>query len=87
MSGSPLLVVVMAVVFTAVLSIVQGLYWAWVAKQDRESEELIRRLSGGPGGPEIDESILMAEETDSAATALASGSAPSVKPPIAVISG
>ena len=59
----------MAVVFTAVLSIVQGLYWAWVAKQEREQEELIRRLSG-QSGEVIDESLLLEESADSAASAL-----------------
>ncbi len=67
--GSPVLVVVMAVVFTAVLSVVQGLYWAWVAKQEREQEELIRRLSG-QSGEVVDESLLLEESADSAASAL-----------------
>lgn len=44
-----LLVVVLAVVFTAVLATGQGLYWAWVAKREREQEELLRRLGSGTG--------------------------------------
>ena len=67
--GSPLVVIVLAVVFTAVLSIVQGLYWAYVAKQEREQEELIRRLSG-QSGEVVDESLLLDEAEDSAASAL-----------------
>ena len=42
-----LLVIVLAVVFTAVLATGQGLYWAWVAKREREQEELLRRLGSG----------------------------------------
>jgi len=37
----------LAIVFTAVLATGQGLYWAWVAKREREQEELLRRLGSG----------------------------------------
>ncbi len=47
-----LLVVILAIVFTAVLATGQGLYWAWVAKKEREQEELLRRLSGGAADEE-----------------------------------
>ncbi|MEN0064464.1 MAG: type II secretion system F family protein [Myxococcota bacterium] len=43
------LVIVLAIVFTAVLAMGQGLYWAWVAKREREQEELLRRLGSGTG--------------------------------------
>jgi tight adherence protein B len=45
-----LLILILAIVFTTVLATGQGLYWAWVAKREREQEELLRRL--GSGGPE-----------------------------------
>jgi tight adherence protein B len=64
-----LLVVVLAVVFTAVLATGQGLYWAWVAKKEREQEELLRRLSGG--AQEEEEMALFREQAvDSVAKSL-----------------
>lgn len=68
-----LLVVVLSVVFTAVLATGQGLYWAWVAKREREQDELLRRLgSGGSAyGIEDEEVALFREEaTDQVASAL-----------------
>jgi tight adherence protein B len=60
----------MAVVFTAVLATGQGLYWAWIAKKDRENEELLRRLGSG-GVSEDDEGSLFRDQTkDAVATAL-----------------
>lgn len=67
------LVVVLSVVFTAVLATGQGLYWAWVAKREREQEDLLRRLgSGGSGyGDESEEVALFREQaTDQVASAL-----------------
>ena len=66
------LVVILAVVFTAVLATGQGLYWAWVAKRDREQEELLRRLgSGGSSMDEAEEIALFREQAqDSVAAAL-----------------
>lgn len=46
-----LLILILSIVFTTVLATGQGLYWAWVAKREREQEELLRRLGGG-GVPE-----------------------------------
>jgi tight adherence protein B len=65
------MVVVLAIVFTAVLATGQGLYWAWVAKRDREQEELLRRLGSGAGAEDDPESALFREQAvDSVATAL-----------------
>ena len=63
------IVAFMAVVFTAVLATGQGLYWAWVAKKDREQEELRRRLGSGGGG-EADVSLFRSLEKDAVANAL-----------------
>lgn len=63
------LLVILAVVFTAVLSVVQGLYWAYVARQEREQEELLRRLTGGSGDV-IQESLVREQQNDAAAKAL-----------------
>lgn len=64
-----ILVVILAVVFTAVLAIVQALYWAYIARIEREQEELRRRLSGGSF--EAFEATLFREEAaDQAARAL-----------------
>jgi tight adherence protein B len=66
------LVVVLAIVFTAVLATGQGLYWAWVSKREREQAELLRRLGSG-GGPddESPEAALFREQAiDSVASAL-----------------
>ncbi|HHO51838.1 MAG TPA: hypothetical protein ENK18_13405 [Deltaproteobacteria bacterium] len=64
-------VVVLAVVFTAVLATGQGLYWAWVAKKEREQEELLRRLGSG-GGYEDEQQIALFrdQESDSVAVSL-----------------
>jgi len=67
--SKPIIVVFLGVVFTAVMSIVQGAYWAWVAKQEREQEELVRRLSG-QSGEAFDESILLNDGPDSTALSL-----------------
>ncbi|MEQ1564975.1 MAG: type II secretion system F family protein [Myxococcota bacterium] len=70
-----LLVLILSVVFTAVLATGQGLYWAWVAKKEREQEELLRRLGSGGGGPSGDanEAALFRDQAaDSVAGALGS---------------
>ena len=64
-----IIVTFMAIVFTAVLATGQGLYWAWVAKKDREQEELKRRLGSGGGG-EGDVSLFRTLEKDAVANAL-----------------
>lgn len=64
-----LLVIFLAVVFTAVLSIVQGMYWAYVARIEREQEALRRRLSGG-GGAEVEQTLFKEQEADQAARSL-----------------
>jgi tight adherence protein B len=67
------LVVILSIVFTAVLATGQGLYWAWVAKKEREQEELLRRLGSGTGPEEIGETALFrSEAADSVANALGS---------------
>lgn len=63
------LVVILAVVFTAVLAIGQGLYWAYVARVEREQEELRRRLSGG-SLEAFEETLFREQAADQAARAL-----------------
>jgi tight adherence protein B len=41
------LVLIVAGIFTAVLSVGQGAYWAWIARQDRHSREVLRRIGIG----------------------------------------
>ena len=66
-----ILVVILAIVFTAVLATGQGLYWAWVAKKEREQEELLRRLGGGAHPDDDGEVALFREQaTDSVAQSL-----------------
>lgn len=66
-----LLVVLLAIVFTAVLAIGQGLYWAYVGRQEQRQEELRRRLGGQVGEDAIEyESLFKDEEADATATAL-----------------
>lgn len=65
------LVLMLAIVFTAVLATGQGLYWAWVAKREREQEELLRRLGSGSGSDDPAELALFREQAqDAVATAL-----------------
>jgi tight adherence protein B len=68
------LVFLLGIVFTAVLATVQGIYWAWVARKEREQEDLLRRLGSGGGsmGTEEDAEIALFRDTaaDSVATAL-----------------
>lgn len=68
--GNTLLLMVVAVIFTAVLAVVQGLYWAYVARQEREQEELLRRLTGGGGSDVVQESLLREQQNDAAVKAL-----------------
>jgi len=65
-----LVIPMMAVVFTAVLATGQGLYWAWIAKKDRENEELLRRLGSGGVSEEEDGSLFRDQTKDAVATAL-----------------
>ncbi|MFT4626714.1 MAG: hypothetical protein ACI8PZ_005392, partial [Myxococcota bacterium] len=65
-------VIVLAVVFTSVISVTQGLYWAWVARQERQQQELVRRLGGQGSDQGLQESIFIQEEDDAAAAALGS---------------
>lgn len=69
--NTTIIVMTMGVVFTAVMSVAQGVYWAWVAKQERVQEELVRRLSG-QSNEAFDESILLNEGPDDTATSLGS---------------
>lgn len=69
MANTALLMVV-AVIFTAVLAVVQGLYWAYVARQEREQEELLRRLTGGGGSEIVQESLIREQQNDAAVKAL-----------------
>ncbi|MCB9675016.1 MAG: type II secretion system F family protein [Alphaproteobacteria bacterium] len=63
-------VILLAVVFTAVLAIGQGLYWAYVSRVEQRQEELKRRL-GQTGEEAIEmESLFREEEGDVAASAL-----------------
>jgi tight adherence protein B len=64
------LVILLIVVFTAVLAIGQGLYWAYVGRVEQRQEELKRRL-GQTGEDAIEmESLFREEEGDMAASAL-----------------
>jgi tight adherence protein B len=64
-------VLVLAITFTAVLATGQGLYWAWVAKREREQEELLRRLGSGTGPEETPEATLFRDQAqDAVANAL-----------------
>jgi tight adherence protein B len=63
---TPLLVLILAITFTAVLATGQGLYWAWVAKKEREQEELLRRLGSGSGPEEAPEAALFREQAQDA---------------------
>jgi len=65
-----LIIAFMAIVFTAVMATGQGLYWAWIAKKDRENEELLRRLGSGGGPTEEDQSLFREQTKDAVATAL-----------------
>lgn len=64
-----ILVVVLAVVFTAVLSVVQALYWAYVARLEREQEEVRRRIAGG-SAQDFEQSLFQEQAADQAAKAL-----------------
>lgn len=67
-----MLVILLAVVFTAVLAIGQGLYWAYVGRQEQRQEDLKRRL--GQSGAGMDdaeaEALFVEQESDVAANAL-----------------
>lgn len=64
------LVILLAVVFTAVLAVGQGLYWAYVGRIEQRQEELRRRL-GQTGEEALEyESIFREEDADMAASAL-----------------
>ncbi len=63
-------VIVLAVVFTSVISVSQGLYWAYVARQERQQQELVRRLGGQGTGEIVQESLFIQEDDDAAAVAL-----------------
>lgn len=65
-----IIVGLMAITFTAVLATGQGLYWAWLAKKDREQEELKRRLGAGGGATEDDVSLFRSIEKDAVANAM-----------------
>ncbi|MEQ1504781.1 MAG: type II secretion system F family protein [Myxococcota bacterium] len=60
------LILILAIVFTAVLATGQGLYWAWVAKREREQEELLRRLGSGSGTEDAAEAALFREQAQDA---------------------
>jgi tight adherence protein B len=62
-----LIFVALAVVFAFVLSVAQGIYWAWVARQEKEQDEILRRLTGGGTTEDVQESLLREEENDRAA--------------------
>jgi len=64
-----IVVALMAATFTAVLATGQGIYWAWLAKKDRDEEELRRRLGGG-GSAEDDLSLFRSVEKDAEANAM-----------------
>lgn len=59
-------VLMLSIVFTAVLATGQGLYWAWVAKREREQEELLRRLGSGSGPEDAVEAALFRDQAQDA---------------------
>jgi len=67
---SPVIMVVMAFVFTAILFTMQAIYWAWIARKDREQDEMLRRLTGGGTTEEHEANLLVEQENDRAAAAL-----------------
>jgi tight adherence protein B len=52
-----LIIVMLAVVFTTVLSVGQGVYWAYIARQERRQAEILRRLGGGASDAEMAETL------------------------------
>lgn len=62
------ILIVMAVVFTVVLAVGQSAYWAYVAKKEREQQELVRRL--GMMSDQQAESLFRQRARDNAAAAL-----------------
>jgi tight adherence protein B len=64
-----LLMGLLAIVFTAVMSVVQGIYWAYVARQERAQAELRRRL-GAPDGQSETDALFLAAPEDQTARAL-----------------
>ncbi|MBT3218964.1 MAG: type II secretion system F family protein [Proteobacteria bacterium] len=65
------IVVILAVVFTAVLSVGQGFYWAYVAQQEKHQREVLRRLGiGGSSEHEEDDDSIFRDEEDATANAL-----------------
>lgn len=66
------LVILLAIVFTAVLAVGQSLYWAYVGRQEQRQEDLRRRLGqSGVGMDEAEaESLFIESEADVAANAL-----------------
>lgn len=61
----------MAVVFTAIMALGQGLYWAYAARQEAAQQELLRRLGqgGGAGSDGEDRAGLFVEAEKDATTA------------------
>lgn len=67
---NPILVFVMAVVATVVVASGQGMYWAYAAKQERETMERLRRLN--MLGEVSSDGLLRDQARDAAAAALGS---------------
>lgn len=62
---------IIAVIFTAVLAGSQGMYWAYVARREREARDLARRL-GNIGDGEAGPSLFRDQARDAVANALGS---------------
>ena len=69
--GNTFVLFIVAIITAAVISIGQALYWAYMARQEREQEELLRRLTGG-SAEEMQASLLRQQENDATAAALGS---------------
>lgn len=65
-----LLVLILAIVFTTVLATAQGLYWAWIAKREREQEELLRRLGSGTAEESPEATLFREQAHDAVASSL-----------------
>lgn len=63
-----LLVGIMAIIFTVVMAVGQGAYYAYVARQEREAKELLRRLNAV--SENMAESLFRERARDAAAAAL-----------------
>lgn len=63
-----LIVLIMAIIFTVVLAVGQAVYWGWVARQEQEAKEMVRRLNAM--SDTMADSLFRERARDTAAAAL-----------------